>query len=113
MKYIIRPFVKILFLIIVIIWKTIISLLLTICWGILTLLMTIGYTLGIAFWIFKIKTLKLNRFKVNYYNKEICAIFIFGEENLYNSFFHAIWGIKTSLNQHFNKLINKLTINTN
>ena len=127
MKYILGPFFKYLWLSIKFILQVILAILLTIGWGIPTLIWSILYFIFVSIWEFKLCFYKLQTRKTQDYDidNSITHLLLWAEQEYYNhsyqcngklykSYFHKIWNLKSKtpiMVQIINKINNKLNLN--
>jgi hypothetical protein len=115
MKYVLSPFFKYLWLSIKITLQIILAILLTIFWGIPTLIFAILYTIIVSIWEFKWYFYKCKKYYQTY--DDTCYYFLWSNnenKTTYKSYFHCIWNIQSNtpiMVQIIEKLNNKLNLN--
>jgi len=119
MKYILGPFFKYLWLNIKTLLQIILAILLTIHWGIPTLIWSIIYFIFVSIWEFKLCFYKIKEFKPDII-ESITLICLWSEVDSdgysirYKSYFHCIWNLQSQkpiMVQIMQKINNKLNLN--
>lgn len=115
MKYILGPFFKYLWLSIELLLQIILATLLTIIWGIPTLILSILYFIFVSIWEFKLCFYKCCTWKTKSYNDSITYYWLWAKHQFsYKSYFYRIWNLteKTPvIVQITQKINNKLNLN--
>lgn len=115
MKYILGPFFKYLGLSIKFILQIILAILLTIGWGIPTLIWSILYFIFVSIWEFKLCFYKCCTWKTKCYNNSITHAWLWAKHQYnYKSYFHRIYDlspITPVMVQITQKIKNNLNLN--
>lgn len=102
MKYLLKPILNV----IKVILQILLAIIITIIWGSITLIYFILYTTFVSLWEFKLKILKLDRFRVNMSDDSISYGLLWSDGNFnYKTYFHCIWNIQKPLS--LQTIINK------
>ncbi len=115
MKYVLGPFFKYLWLGFKFTLQVILAIILTIYWGIPTLIWSILYFIIMSIWEFKLYFYKCRKYHQIY--NDFCYEFLWSyseEKVIYNSYFHCIWNLSSKIPvmvQITQKISNKLNLN--